>query len=72
MRTTELFHGSFSPSSAQLSTEKLAKAIPHPLPPRNGQKYGLFHTYRTAQNRNLACEGSSDLAPVRLKPQSRR
>lgn len=42
MRTTELFHSSFSPSSAQLSTEKLAKAIPHPLPPEKQAKIWII------------------------------
>lgn len=72
LRTTSFFRGSFSPSSAPLATEKPAKQIPQPLPPRTRQKYRFFHTYSTAQNRNLAHKGGSDPFLVHLKPQSGR
>lgn len=69
VRAPRLFHSSFSPSSAQLSTETPTKAIPHPLPPRYRQKYALFHAYRTAQDGNQTLRW---FRPVHLKPQNWR
>jgi len=71
VRTTGLFHGSFSPSSARLSDEKPATAIPHPLPRDTGKNWDYF-TSTALLAMDTRPWGGSDLVPGHLKPQSGR